>query len=104
MAQNSYARVAILCSGDLEARRNATAENNRFADLFRAFAARRIYVEPATYHDDFCDEVENSSCGLTAFWYGSIRLKADGTGPRSILCFVMSQPLAFLSARTPTSS
>ena len=57
MAQDSCARVAILCPGNREARRNATAENNRFSDLFRAFAARRIHVEPAIYHDDFCEEV-----------------------------------------------
>ena len=57
MEQDSYARVAILCSGNREARRNTTAENSRFSDLFGAFAARRIYVEPAIYHDDFCEDV-----------------------------------------------
>jgi len=57
MEQDSYARVAILCSGNREARRNTTAENSRFSDLFKAFAARRVYVEPAIYHDDFCEEV-----------------------------------------------
>ena len=56
MEQDSYARVAILCSGNREARRNTTAENSRFSDLFGAFAAKRIYVEPAIYHDDFCEE------------------------------------------------
>jgi hypothetical protein len=57
MKQDSYPRVAILSSGNREARRNTTAENRRFSDLFRAFAARRIYVERAIYHDDFCEEV-----------------------------------------------
>ena len=57
MAQDSYARMAILCPGNRETRRNTTAENSRFSDLFRAFAARRIHVEPAIYHDDFCEEV-----------------------------------------------
>jgi Domain of unknown function (DUF6815) len=57
MAQDSYLRVAILSPGNREARRNTTAENSRFSDLFRAFAARRIHVEPAIYHDDFCEEV-----------------------------------------------
>jgi len=57
MAQDSYLRLAILSPGDREARRNTTAENSRFADLFRAFTAKRIHVEPAIYHDDFCDEV-----------------------------------------------
>jgi len=57
MAQDSFARVAILSPGNREARRNATAENSRFSDLFSPFAAKRIHVEPAIYHDDFCDEV-----------------------------------------------
>ena len=57
MAQDSQARLAILSPGDREDRRNATAETSRFADLFRAFAAKRIHFEPAVYHDDFCDEV-----------------------------------------------
>jgi len=50
-------QIAILYPGDSEARRTATAENNRFADLFRAFAGKGIHVEPAVYHDDFCAEV-----------------------------------------------
>jgi len=57
MAQDSYPRVSILYPGDHEARRNATSENNRFAELFRAFAAKGIGVEPAVYHDEFCEEV-----------------------------------------------
>ena len=57
MAQDRHLRLAILSAGDREARRNTTAETSRFADLFRAFDARRIHVEPAIYHDDFCEEV-----------------------------------------------
>jgi hypothetical protein len=57
MTQDSYGRMAILSSGNREARRNTTAENSRFSDLFKEFAARQIHVEPAIYHDDFCDDV-----------------------------------------------
>lgn len=57
MAQDRYGRVAILYPGNYEARQNATAENNRFSDLFRAFGAKGVQVEPAVYHDDFCEEV-----------------------------------------------
>jgi hypothetical protein len=57
MAQVSCGRLAILSPGDRETRRKATAENSRFADLFRAFGTRQIHVEPAIYHDDFCEEV-----------------------------------------------
>ncbi len=57
MTQAGELRLAILSSGDREARRNTTADTSRFADLFRAFAAGRIHAEPAIYHDDFCEEV-----------------------------------------------
>ena len=50
-------RVAIVYPGNREVRRNATPENNRFVQLFRAFAAQGINAEPAVYHDEFCDEV-----------------------------------------------
>jgi hypothetical protein len=57
MAQNSDLRLAIVSPGDRESRRNTTAENSRFLDLFSAFAASRVNLEPAIYHDDFCEEV-----------------------------------------------
>ncbi len=57
MVQHGRGRIAILSPGDAETRRNATPETSRFADLFRAFAARGISAEPAVYHDDFCAEV-----------------------------------------------
>jgi len=50
-------RIAILSPGDRLARRNATGDNSRFAELFTALAASGMHVEPAIYHDDFCDEV-----------------------------------------------
>jgi hypothetical protein len=59
MAHESDGRVAILYPGDAEARRSATATNNRFAPLFTAFATSRIDAEPAVYHDDFCQTVHD---------------------------------------------
>ena len=59
-------RVAILYPGDREARRNATTENNRFADLFRAFAAQRVRAEPAVYHDELREEVRQQLLGCDA--------------------------------------
>jgi hypothetical protein len=59
MAQDGRGRIAILYPGDYEDRTKATVENNRFADLFRAFAARGIHAEPAVYHDDFCAAVHD---------------------------------------------
>jgi hypothetical protein len=49
--------VAIVYPGDRDTRRDATPDNNRFADLFAAFAARGVDAVPAVYHDDFADEV-----------------------------------------------
>lgn len=57
MAQDGDLRLAILSPGDREGRRNTNSENSRFADLFRAFAPRRIHVEPAIYHDEFREAV-----------------------------------------------
>jgi len=57
MANDRRERLAILYPGDYETRTKSTAENNRFADLFRAFAAKGIHAEPAVYHDDLCAEV-----------------------------------------------
>ncbi len=59
MARIDRRRVAIVYPGDYADRANATAENNRFADLFGAFAAEGIHAEPAVYHDDFCAEVHD---------------------------------------------
>jgi len=83
MAQNSYLRVAILSPGNSEARRNTTAENSRFSDLFRAFAARRIHVEPAIYHDDFCADVREQLMRVNGVlvWVNPI----EGGRDRSIL-------------------
>ena len=47
MAQDSDVRLANLSPGESEPRRKPTADNSRFAELFRAYAARGIHVEPA---------------------------------------------------------
>jgi hypothetical protein len=83
MTQDSYLRVAILSPGNREARRNTTSENSRFSDLFRAFASRRIHVEPAIYHDDFCAEVREQLMQVDGVlvWVNPI----EGGGDRSVL-------------------
>ena len=104
MEQDSYARVAILCSGNREARRNTTAENSRFSDLFGAFAARRIYVEPAIYHDDFCEDVREQLMRVDGVlvWVNPI----EGGRDRSVLDSMLRDVAGagVLSARTPTLS
>ena len=83
MARHTDARIAILSPGDRQARRNTTAESNRFADLFRAFAAKRIHVEPVIYHDDFCEEVRKQLIQVDGVlvWVNPI----DGGRDRSVL-------------------
>lgn len=50
-------RVAIVYPGDMQARREATANNNRLAPIFHALAERGLDAQPAVYNDAFCDEV-----------------------------------------------
>jgi hypothetical protein len=59
MTDEYCGKVAILYPGDREVRRNATPENNRFAQIFHALSNLKIYAEPAVYHDEFCEEVRN---------------------------------------------
>lgn len=54
----SAKRVAILYSGDREARRTATATTGRLAKVFEAFGAIGVKAEPAVYHDEFREEVK----------------------------------------------
>lgn len=50
--------LAILYPGDRASRDRSAPAESRFEALFTAFAAAGVEVEPAVYHDDFCDEVE----------------------------------------------
>jgi len=50
-------RVAILWRGDREARRQATAENSRFHQVFAALTAIGIQADPAVYAEEMTDEV-----------------------------------------------
>jgi hypothetical protein len=76
-------RIAILYPGDYADRVHATPQNNRFADLFRAFAAKGIHAEPAIYNDDFCWEVRDQLMQVDAVlvWVNPIQ---DGRD-RSVL-------------------
>src|SRR5262249_49325349 len=99
MAQDGYGRIAILYPGDYVVRRNATAQNNRFADLFRALAAKGIHAEPAVYHDDFCAEVREQLMQVDGVlvWFNPIQ---DGH-TRSILDSMLREVAAtgvFVSA------
>ena len=99
MAHDDRGRIAILYPGNSGDRTNATAENNRFADLFRAFAAKGIRAEPAVYHDDFCAEVRDQLMQVDGVlvWVNPIQ----GGRNRSILDSMLRQVAAagiFVSA------
>jgi Domain of unknown function (DUF6815) len=57
MQRDNPLRLALLSPGDRVARKNTTAANSRFADIFAAFAAKGVHAEPAIYHDDFFREI-----------------------------------------------
>ena len=83
MGHDPARRIAILYPGDYAERVNATTQNNRFADLFRAFAVAGIYAEPAVYRDDFCSEVHDQLMQVDGVlvWFNPIQ---DGRD-RSVL-------------------
>ena len=103
MTQRDGGQIAILYPGDYDGRKNATVENNRFADLFRGFAAKGIHAEPAVYHDDFCAEVREQLMALDGVlvWVNPIQ---DGHD-RSILDSMLHEVAAagvFVSAHPDT--
>ena len=66
MAPTSRRRIAIVFSGNREARNAATPEKSRFLRLFHAFTELGVHAECAVYHDDFCDEVRRQLLGMDA--------------------------------------
>jgi hypothetical protein len=99
MGHNPSARIAILYPGDYADRANATPGNNRFADLFRAFAAQGLHAQPAVYRDDFRAEVRDQLMQVDAVlvWVNPIQ---DGRD-RSVLDAMLREVAAagiFISA------
>ena len=52
-------KLAIVYPGDSEVRRLATSSNNRFANLFAAFAAQGVEAQPAVYNRTQADELRD---------------------------------------------
>jgi hypothetical protein len=57
MTAGKIGKLALLWRGDRAARREATADNNRFTRVFEALAVLGIEAEPAVYADDMAEEV-----------------------------------------------
>jgi hypothetical protein len=54
---SATAKLAIVWRGDLETRRQATPDNNRWRDIFAALTALNIHAEPAIYCEEAAAEV-----------------------------------------------
>ena len=82
-------RLAILYPGDRETRRHATVDNNRFVNLFRAFAAQGVHAEPAVYHDDLRGELRQQllGCDGVLVWVNPL----EGGRDRSVLDSVLRE-------------
>ncbi|MEZ4662699.1 MAG: hypothetical protein R2911_34560 [Caldilineaceae bacterium] len=83
MTNHNPQRIALLYPGDAEARRTATAENNRFAPLFAALTALGAQPEPAVYHDDFCAEVRDQLMAVDGVlvWVNPIHFRSKLSRP-----------------------
>jgi hypothetical protein len=96
-------RLAILYPGDRAARDRSDRAASRFAALFDAFEQAGIAVEPAVYHDDFCDEVEAQLSALRGVlvWHNPI----EGGRNRACLDAMLGRVAArgvFVSAHPDT--
>jgi hypothetical protein len=89
MTDEYRGKVAILYPGDHEVRRNATPENNRFAQIFQALSNLKIYAEPAVYHDEFCEEVRQQLMlvDVVLVWMNPVQEGRD----RTILDFMLRE-------------
>ena len=59
MSMGTAGKVALLWRGDLETRRVATPDNNRWQRIFAALAALHIQAEPAVYCEEAAGEVRD---------------------------------------------
>ena len=57
MSALTSASVALLWRGGIEARRNATSDNNRWHLVFAALKEAGIYAEPAVYCEEAASDV-----------------------------------------------
>jgi hypothetical protein len=57
MTAEPIGKLALLWRGDLETRRQATTQNNRWKQIFAEIAALNIHTEPAVYCEEAAEEV-----------------------------------------------
>jgi hypothetical protein len=85
--------VAILSRGDAAARRDATAQNSRFAQLFEALAAVGIEAQPAIYDEGFAEGVREQLLGVDGVlvWVNPIQDGRSRIGLDALLRDVAAQ-------------
>lgn len=85
--------VAILSRGDAAARRDATAQNSRFAQLFQALAAVGIEAQPAIYDEGFAEGVREQLLGVDGVlvWVNPIQDGRSRIGLDALLRDVAAQ-------------
>ena len=93
-------RVAIVYPGDSESRRLATPQNDRFASLFDAFAARGIEAIPAVYDRA---QIEDLKAHLLAVdgvlvWVNPIDADGHSRGPLDTMLRDVASAGVFVSA------
>jgi hypothetical protein len=77
-------KLALLWRGDRQARREATADNNRFSGVFKALTALGIHAEPAVFDDDIVDEVREQLLNVDGVLVWADPISKNG-GDRAIL-------------------
>ena len=85
--------VAILSRGDAAARRDATAQNSRFAQLFEALAAVGIEAQPAIYDESFAEDVREQLLAVDGVlvWVNPIQDGRSRVGLDALLRDVAAQ-------------
>lgn len=85
--------IAILSRGDAAARRDATAQNSRFGQLFEALAAVGIEAQPAIYDEGFAEGVREQLLGVDGVlvWVNPIQDGRSRIGLDALLRNVAAQ-------------
>lgn len=102
MAQRPL-RVALLWSGDREARRTATLYGNRFSGMAEALRAAGVEPQPAVYSDDMAEEVRDQLQGVDGVlvWVNPVEQGRDRSALDSLLRRVAADGV-FVSAHPET--
>src|SRR3954447_19356126 len=79
--------IAILSRGDAVSRRDATPQNSRFVDVFKALAAVGVEAQPAIYDESFAEDVREQLLAVDGVlvWVNPIQDRRDRAGLDALL-------------------